>query len=58
MKEKGSNLRLITVLAIVAVLFASTGLCPQEPEGKTPLSIATEAGSTNIVELLKANGAK
>ncbi len=27
-------------------------------EGKTPLSIATEAGYTNIVEILKANGAK
>lgn len=27
-------------------------------EGKTPLSIATEAGSTNIIEILKAAGAK
>ena len=27
-------------------------------EGKTPLSIATEAGNANIIELLKANGAK
>jgi ankyrin repeat protein len=27
-------------------------------EGKTPLSIATEAGNTNIVEILKAAGAK
>jgi ankyrin repeat protein len=27
-------------------------------KGKTPLSIATEAGFTNIVEILKANGAK
>lgn len=27
-------------------------------EGKTPLSIATEAGNTNIIEILKAAGAK
>jgi ankyrin repeat protein len=27
-------------------------------EGKTPLSIATEAGNANIIELLKASGAK
>ncbi len=27
-------------------------------KGKTPLSIATEAGNANIIELLKSNGAK